>query len=66
MKYNKPIKGIVLGICLVSSAMVFADNVVVSAKMDSTAIWMGEQTMIHLEMAQDKGKVVQMPFLTDS
>ena len=46
--------------------MVFADNVVVSAKMDSTAIWMGEQTMIHLEMAQDKGKVVQMPFLTDS
>ena len=66
MKYNKPIKGIVLGICLGTSAIAFADNVVVSAKMDSTAIWMGEQTMIHLEMAQDKGKVVQMPFLTDS
>lgn len=67
VKHNKSIlKTALLGICVCIALPTFADNVVVSAKMDSTAIWMGEQTFIHLEVAQDKGKIVQFPLFSDS
>ncbi len=44
----------------------FAVNPVVRAKMDSTSIWMGEQTRIHLELVQDKDNMVFMPVLNDT
>lgn len=36
-------------------------QVTVRAKIDSSAILIGEQTRIHIELSQQKGKVVQMP-----
>ena len=39
---------------LMFSTSVMAQSVIVSTKMDSTAIWMGEQTSIKLEVVQDK------------
>lgn len=36
-------------------------QVTVKAKIDSSRIWIGEQTRIHIEVSQDKGKIVQMP-----
>ncbi|MCH5328013.1 MAG: cell wall anchor protein [Coprobacter sp.] len=66
MKYNNWIKGLSLALAMLVSLTVSAQRVVVSARMDSTAIWMGEQTTIHLEMVQDKNSIVQMPLLTDT
>lgn len=38
-----------------------AQVVTVRAKIDSSSILIGEQTRIHLELSQEKGKVLQMP-----
>lgn len=48
------------------SCPTFAVDPVVRARMDSTAIWMGEQTRIHIELVQDKGNMVSMPILNDT
>ena len=33
-------------------------TVIVEAKMDSSVLWMGEQTAIHLSLTQDEGQQV--------
>ncbi len=53
-----------LVVCLTSGA--FAQNVQVSAKMDSTNIVIGDQTVIHLDVTQDRGQVVYPPLFTDT
>ena len=66
MKYTNGIKNIGLALCIAVSTCVSAQHIVVSARMDSTAIWMGEQTEIHLELVQDKDKFVEMPWHADT
>ncbi len=51
---------------LVCSEMALANNLSVKASIDSTAIWMGEQTRIHLELSQDADQQVQQPLLVDT
>ena len=62
MRYLK-LKNIVLliAINLLGVGLVHAQQVVVMATIDSTAIQIGEQTMIRLEVAGDKDKLLQLP-----
>lgn len=41
-------------------------NILISAKMDSAAIWMGEQTAVKLEIVQEKGAEVQLALHGDT
>lgn len=66
LNYKSVLKAVCLSIVLGTSFGLSADNVVVKARMDSTAIWMGEQTVIHLEMVQDKGQTVMLPVIGDT
>lgn len=43
-----------------------AQSVLISAKMDSAAIWMGEQTAVKLEIVQEKGANVQLALPGDT
>lgn len=65
-KYKSIIKGLCLTLCFCCSAVGYAGNVAVKAKMDSSAIWMGQQTRIHLEVVQDKNKTVYPVALADT
>lgn len=60
------IKSFVAALSLFMALPVFAGDAVVRARMDSASIWMGEQTRIHLELVQDKDKIVSMPVLSDT
>lgn len=51
---------------LMFSTSVMAQSVIVSTKMDSTAIWMGEQTSIKLEVVQDKDAQLLMLIPSDT
>lgn len=42
------------------------EKLLVSARMDSAVIWMGEQTSIKLEMIQDKGELAQLAIPSDT
>lgn len=42
------------------------EKLLVTAKMDSAVIWMGEQTSIKLELVQDKGKLAQLAIPADT
>lgn len=42
------------------------EKLLVSAKMDSAVIWMGEQTSIKLELVQDKGALAQLAVPADT
>ncbi len=41
-------------------------QVVVEAKMDSSVMWMGQQTTIRLSLTQDSDKPVMFPLITDT
>lgn len=41
-------------------------SLVVEAKMDSSVLWMGEQTVIHLSLTQDAGQQVVFPEIVPS
>lgn len=41
-------------------------QVVVDAKMDSSVMWMGQQTTISLSLVQDSDKPVMLPIITDT
>ena len=41
-----------------------ANNVIMYATMDSSAIWQGEQIAIKLELVQDKGKIISSIVIT--
>ena len=43
----------------------FAQNVTVSARIDSLSIWIGQQTQITFEISQPEGKRVNAPFFSD-
>lgn len=42
------------------------EKLLVSARMDSAVIWMGEQTSIKLELIQDKGELAQLAIPLDT
>ena len=48
------------------AAGAFAQPVTVKAKMDSTQIWIGEQTGLTFEVVQQKGQRVQLPVFSDT
>ncbi|HIZ26330.1 DUF4381 family protein [Barnesiella sp. An55] len=60
----------VFGGCLLVSmgtmGAIGQNQIVVRAQMDSAAIMMGDQTTVHLEVSQDKGKFVRMPIIQDT
>ena len=43
-----------------------AAQVVVEAKMDSSVMWMGQQTVVRLSLVQDADKPVLFPIITDT
>ncbi len=53
-------------VALATSGVAMANNLSVKASIDSTVIWMGEQTLIHLELTQDAEQQVQQPLLSDT
>ncbi len=56
-----------LSIFSLSTIQSFAADVSVSATIDSTALWMGEQTRIRLQLAQNEGeKVWLLPTFSDT
>ena len=59
-------KNLLVGFLLCSGLAASAQNVQVSASMDSTSIMIGEQTRIRLQVTQDKNQTVQFPILTDT
>ena len=66
MNMKKIYKPLLLGAMLAASAGIEAQHVSVSARIDSTALLIGEQTLIHLEATQDAGQHVQFPLLGDT
>lgn len=60
------IKRVLYAFLLMFSTSVMAQSVIVSTKMDSSAIWMGEQTSIKLEVVQDKDAQLLMLIPSDT
>lgn len=46
--------------------VVAQQQVAVEAKMDSSVMWMGQQTVVHLSLVQDNDKPVMFPIITDT
>jgi hypothetical protein len=44
----------------------FAQTVTISAEMDSASMMIGQQTLLHLTVAADKGQRLILPFITDT
>lgn len=59
-------KSILLAAGVMLAGVSKAQEVQVSAAMDSAAIQIGEQTVIHLEVTQNVGRTVQFPFYQDT
>lgn len=55
-----------LGVFAISLNTLFAQSVSVKAKMDSTQIWIGEQTGLTFEVVQKKNQHVQFPIYSDT
>ena len=51
---------------LLCLTQVYAQQTIVKASIDSTHLLIGDQTNIHLEVIQPKGKFVQMPLFSDT
>jgi len=67
MKHSYRIKTVaVMLACLWMSAFSLSAQTIIKATIDSTSILIGEQTKIHLEIAADKSKPLQMPMITDT
>lgn len=56
--------GALFSSCLFSIS--FAQDVHVTAKMDSTEIWIGQQTKLNFEVVQSKNKTVKFPLFSDT
>jgi len=56
----------VMAVCLWMSILSLSAQTVIKATIDSTSILIGEQTKIHLEIAADKGKPLQVPMISDT
>lgn len=57
----------ILGLWIAGCMSVLAQHqVVVEASMDSSAMWMGQQTQVHLQLTQDSDKSVLFPIVTDT
>jgi len=65
MKITK-ILFITLWICLFCSTQAYSQQTIVKASIDSTHLLIGQQTNIHLEVVQQKGKSIQLPVLADT
>ncbi len=63
---KKKILSALLLLTLFFAGHVSAQNLQVMAKMDSTNILIGDQTVIHFELTQDKNQIVSFPLLTDT
>ncbi len=55
-----------LGVFAVSLNTLFAQPVSVKAKMDSTQMWIGEQTALYFELVQKKNQRVLFPIFSDT
>jgi len=67
MKNSYRIKTIAgLLVCLWISASALSAQTVIKATIDSTNILIGQQTKIHLEIAADKNKQLQIPLISDT
>lgn len=56
----------VLGMLLGFQFAAAQSPVVIKAEIDSTNLMIGEQTVIHLEVAAEKNQMLQLPFVTDT
>ena len=65
MKKNYLIKTAGLLVCLWISALSLLSQTVVKATIDSTHILIGQQTKIHIEIAADKDRQLQLPMISD-
>ncbi len=63
---NKLFRFCLLVILLVSVGSIPAQPVMVKAKMDSTQLWIGNQTALTFEVIQKKGQKVRMPVFSDT
>jgi len=67
MKNSYRIKAIAsVLICFWISAFSLSAQTIVNATIDSMHILIGQQTKIHLEIAADKGKALQLPMISDT
>ena len=62
----KKIFFISLLLCILCVSRTFAQQTIIKASIDSTHMLIGQQTSIHLEVVQQKGKFVQLPILQDT
>ena len=67
MKNIKGIKIIFLSFfCFLSIFFTYGQQPVIVASLDSTQLLIGQQTLLHLEIAADKGSDIQLPLIPDT
>lgn len=49
-----------------SFGLAHGQNLSVKTSIDSTSIYIGDQTLLHLELQQNKGEIVQLPYFADT
>jgi hypothetical protein len=60
-------KRVTIGIIgLLMGVHLLAQQPVITASLDSTQLLIGEQTLLHLEIAADKGSQLQLPYIQDT
>lgn len=47
-------------------ALANSQNMSVKTSIDSTSIYIGDQTLLHLDLQQDKGDIIQLPYFADT
>jgi hypothetical protein len=62
IKHNIP----VILICLFVNIQAWAQTPVISVSLDSAKLLIGQQTLLHLEIAADKGSDLQLPYIQDT
>jgi len=65
MKITKKLFIALLSACL-CAFQTQAQQTVVKASIDSTHLWIGQQTNIHLEIVHPKGRLIQLPVIQDT
>lgn len=66
MRYLKPKIIVLITLNILYAGSLLAQQAVVKATIDSTAIMIGEQTLIRMEVAGDKNKLLQLPVYSAS
>ncbi|MCC8146806.1 MAG: hypothetical protein LIO93_10320 [Bacteroidales bacterium] len=66
MKKNRLKRVLISFFCFFTTLAIYAQQPVIKAKIDSTQILIGQQTVIHLEIAADKNSNLQIPIIRDT